>query len=291
LKLNINTGIWPARSATIRLGILATLFVFAVAARADSIAYEISSGRDFGTVDLNTGSYTAIGTTPNNPVLGLAEFNGKLYTVGYAGGAALYRVNTATANFTPVGTGLASGASFDLFGATNSGLYAIGSASYNGSLTTLLYSINPATGSATIIGPTLPVAAAAGVESLSNGSNTLYLTIGSLLYVLDTTTGGYTLVGNGFPFEAVATTFEDGSLFGAHNSPCCSFDTINTSTAAATLLSNEVNGPVGGLVSALAPDSPASSSVAPEPSTLGLFGAALLISGAFVRRRAHHSSK
>ena len=47
-----------------RFTLLLWTMVFAFAAKADSIAYQIASSRDFGTVDLNTGTYTEIGQTP-----------------------------------------------------------------------------------------------------------------------------------------------------------------------------------------------------------------------------------
>jgi len=268
----------------LKLTLTTSLLLLAFIAKADSIAYEVASSRDFGTVDLNTGAYTEIGNTPNLPVIGLGELGSTLYTVSNYGGATLYSVNTATGNFTAIGNGLDAGpsASFSLFGSTTTGLYAVsGNGGYDADY---LYSLNPITGVATQIGLTVPGSAQAGAASLSNGGASLYLSDGSYLYLINPATGGYTLIGNSSPFESNASTFENGTLYGTGDSPCCSFYSLNTSTASATFVSNETNGPTGGLVVALAPAG-ASVPAVPEPASFALLGAGILVLGTVIRRR------
>jgi hypothetical protein len=57
-----------------------------------------------------------------------------------------------------------------------------------------LYSINPKTGGATLVGPT-GLSPTAIVEGMSTGSDILYVTRDPSLYRIDTTTGASTLIG------------------------------------------------------------------------------------------------
>jgi hypothetical protein len=250
------------------------------AIKADSIAYEAASSRDFGTVDLNTGVYTEIGVSPNVPIAGLGEIGGTLYAAGSIGNTnTLYSVDPATGGLTAIGNGTFA-ANYGDFGSTTTGLYGVGSWPGLGG-EVVLWSIDPSTGATTLIGPT---GTGLGVSSLSNNSNTLFFNNGASLYTLDTTTGLATLIGSSFPFEAVAMVFENGTLYGAHDNPCCSFDTLDTSTGAATFVANESGGPNGGLVVALAPVVSSASSV-PEPGYAGLLG---LLSIVFALTRRNH---
>ncbi len=266
-----------------RFTLISCMIIFALTAKADSIAYEVASSRDFGTVDLNTGVYTEKGQTPNVPISGLGEFGGTLYAAGSDANTTLYVVNAATGGFTAIGTGTSSSGRYGDSGSTTTGLYDVGSNTVNGITTVVLWSINPVTGVATLVGPT--GTGLGGASSLSVGSNALYFTNGASLYMLNTTTGNATLIGtSAVSFQAAATVFENGTLYGALDSPCCSFYTINTTTASASALSNETNGPLGGIISALAPF-PASAAPVPEPSCLGVLGSALLGLGVFLQKR------
>jgi len=83
-------------------------------------------------------------------------------------------------------TGGSSAANCDDFGSTLTGLYAVDSSAK-------LWSINPSTGAATLIGP-LGISPG-GFGGLSTNSSTLYFADGANLYTLDTSTGAATLVG------------------------------------------------------------------------------------------------
>jgi hypothetical protein len=118
-------------------------------ARADNYAYCADPSGDFGTLDLDTGVYTSIGTLEinNQPVqlAGLGEVNGTLYGAPITGGppttAPLYSINPLNGSLTYIGGGFND---FGGFGSTTSGLYAL-----TGGNTAYLYSVDPATGIAT----------------------------------------------------------------------------------------------------------------------------------------------
>jgi hypothetical protein len=100
---------------------------------ADSYAYEGTGSGIFGTLDLNTGAFSAIGTGFGFTPAGLGTYAGTLYTVSYNGSGTLYSVNTTTGALTAIGN---SGIDFEGgIGSTSSGLYGVGG---NGDL----YSIN-----------------------------------------------------------------------------------------------------------------------------------------------------
>jgi len=122
-------------------------------------------------------------------------------------------------------------------GSTTSGVYAVdGSGKF--------YSVNVATGNASVIGSTGLTLSAPALIGLSTGSTTLYLTVtptpSSLasLYSLNTVTGTATLIGNTGVADLGAMVFENGALYagsGSTGGPW-SIYTLNTSTGAATLV-------------------------------------------------------
>jgi hypothetical protein len=183
------------------------------------------------------------------------------------------------------------------FGSTTAGLFLI-----QAGAPTNLYSINPTTGAATLVGPTgITVGGGNGALSVSNDSGTLYWAVQSSsvafqwsLYSLSTSTGAATLLGTtigsfnaGGPNlgdeQVNALLFEGGTLwaeFGNNVGP--SIGTINTTNAAATVL--EAESQTGGGQQnflGLAPDplSPTSPATAPEPASLALLGAGLAAIG------------
>ena len=74
----------------------------ASAVRADDQAYFITTGGQFGTIDLNTGANTLLGTSANSALAGLGELGGTLYTAASNGGI-LYTVNPRSGALNPVG--------------------------------------------------------------------------------------------------------------------------------------------------------------------------------------------
>ena len=222
---------------------------------AGNIAYIVTGNATFGSVDLDTGIYTSIGSQAQQ-LAGLGVSGGNLYGVLY-GGNTLYQVDPATAALTTIGNALVN---FQDFGSTTSGLYAIGA-------DTNLYSINASNAAPTLVGAT-GLSIAGVTLGLSTNSSTLYYTNGTNLYTLSTTTGAATLVG-ATGVRIGGMVFEGGSLWGGVESPL-SFDTLNTSNGSATFVSNDSN---GAITYGLAPNAGAAG--APEPGTWGMLAAGM----------------
>jgi len=239
---------------------------------ADNYAY--AEGRDgpFGTIDLNTGVFTSLGTM-NEFLSGLGVANGRLFGASFIGDApvgTLYTVNPANGNLTAVGS---SGISYEDIGSTPGGLYAVGS-DLN------LYSINPTTGAATLVGAT-HLSALSGYFGMSAGSSTLYVSSGPNLYSLSTSTGLATLVGNMGGPQMGALLQEGGLLYGGEDTTVA-VDTLNPSTGLPTT-GPSVTGPFNDFWG-LAPE-PIPSSAPDGTPTISLL-AAVCIGGLLLRRRA-----
>jgi hypothetical protein len=190
---------------------------------AKNLAYIFTGTDQFGTIDLDTGAFTQLGNT-GVKLSGLGVAQGALYG-GQNGGSTLYQVNLADGSLTVVGTG--NIAYYDT-GSTTKGLYAI-----DGSFK--LYSVDPASGAVTLIGPTGVVPGE--YTGMSTNSKSLYLTVSSNLYVLNTTTGAATLLGNTGTSAIGAMVFEGGKLYAGVYSPY-QVDTLNTSTGEGTFVSD-----------------------------------------------------
>jgi hypothetical protein len=242
-------------------------------AKADNVAYMGTSTGQFGTVDLNTGQFNLLGST-GLTLAGLASLNGTLYGTSYNTGAGtLYSINPANGNLTTIGN---STVNYDLFGCTATQLYAL-DANFN------LYYVSPVTGEATLIGAT--GVTPGGDSALSANAAGLYLSNGADFYSVNTTTGAATLIGVTGGALLSAMVGEGGVLYGGEASPNAEVDTINTATGIATASAAITGGAT--TVYGLAPYP---LSAAPEPSTLGLLGAAAVFclglgkSGKAVRR-------
>ncbi len=293
------------RRNSVRLALFACVALIASitvpsALRADTLAYGMTSGGIFGTVDLNTGIFTPISSNLVF-VSGFAAYNGNLYGIDPNTGT-LIQINPATGAITYAPTQY--NVNTAAFGSSTAGLFMIQAGTQSN-----LYSINPTTGAATLIGPTgLSACGGCGVLSVSNDSSTLYWSFSSstvgfdnFLYTINTTTGAATLVGSwigganaGGPDlgdeQAIALLFEGGTLwaeFGNNTGP--TIGTLNTTTAAPTVLEaeQETNG-AGQEFVGLAPDplsvalqfvSIAPCRVADTRNAAGPFGGPLITGG------------
>ena len=133
-----------------------TLALFTVPASAGTLVYVVNGFQQFGTIDLASGAFTQIG--PNTPEGsdGLVPGpNGSLFTLTFSGN--LDSINPATGLTTVIGaTGLGDCTSpASPCGPTSANnLAGLGGTLYATDLSNNLYTVNPATGAATLMGPT-----------------------------------------------------------------------------------------------------------------------------------------
>jgi hypothetical protein len=226
-------GRWAAVAA------LAAVAVFGQgAAQADTLAYGGlgTAAGGFGTIDLNTGLFTAVGSLGFEPA-GLGEVGSTVYTADYLTGG-LYSVNTGTGAATLISSTLPT---VSLFGSTTSGLYEVTTSGE-------LYSVTT-TGTTTAIG-SLGVALG-GYRNISAGGSTLYLTSNGSTYSVNTSTGAASLIGlPGASPQNAALLFANGTLYGTDTGN--SVDTINTLTGVAAI-GTSITGTGGANVWGLAP--------------------------------------
>jgi hypothetical protein len=235
----------------------------------------VTTDKDFGTIDLNTGDFTSAGFDQVQ-IAGLGEIGSSslLYGASYGSGVGtLYSIDTTNGSLTTVGTDTA--VAYLAFGSTLTSLYALEGTSGGFDL----YSIDPTTGQATLVGDT--GIAQGGDFTLSTNSTTLYFTESDELYTLNTTTGAPTLVGStgGPQFGALVT--EGGTLYGGEYNPNYVVDTLNTINGTATVgpaLSGTSSG-FGGLaaIPAIVPT--------PEPGNVSMLLLVLLTGGLWVKTR------
>jgi uncharacterized protein (TIGR03437 family) len=225
---------------------------------ADTIAYANNPGiNQFGTVDLNTGAFTRIaaGITTN----GFGVSGGALY--GMSGSDLLFQFNFSTGVLT-YAPNYSLGNNLQGFGSTSAGLFLVDG--YGN-----LISVNPSTGTPTLIGSTgVTSGLGGGVLSTSADSSTLYWVnngaAGNSVYRLNTSTGAATLVGatgNGAGSGVVqAMLFQGGTLWaslGYNTGPA--IGTLNTSTATETIVTKALVGAIFALA-------PYPLSALPQPS-------------------------
>jgi|GEM_PF-181313 len=90
---------------------------------ANNFAFRATASREFGTTDLNAGTFTLLGNS-GQPLSGLEVKNRTLYAGAYNGNiyGQLFSVNPSNGSLTPKSS---AGFRYQDFGATTSGLYAI----------------------------------------------------------------------------------------------------------------------------------------------------------------------
>src|SRR5215470_8982752 len=197
------------RSRVLRIAVL--LFVLATSAlKGDDTAYFIAGGQ-FGTINLNTGMYTVLGTSTNSSLAGLGEVGGTLYAA-VANAGTLYTVNPKSGALNPVGS---SSIIYWHLGSTTTGLYAAGwpaGTNLNPVPPLMFYSIDTRTGAATQIGA-FGVAPGFYGQAFSAGSPTLYLGDYENLYSIDTNSGNATVIGGTSGLIIVGLGYENGKLY------------------------------------------------------------------------------
>lgn len=293
-----------------KLVIALTLVLSTAAAKADSLVYAIGDSGQFGKINLSTGSFTPIGPGVTVGTGGLIQGPGNsLLSLGFNGD--LNSINPTTGTLSVIGaTGLGDCSlptspcgsnSANIIGKVGSNLYAT-------DLANNLYSVNPTTGAATLIGatgiPALPFAPHAPVpgdpdgsfyiydESLFDYNGSLYanfdtgifdpvtftptpLTAASL-YQINTSTGVATSL-TSTTFGLSTITNVNGTLY-AFDVPMSSELTLNLKSGTTSYVSD--TDPAIGLVGGATPVPPV-----PEPASIALVGTGLAAIAARIRKR------
>ncbi len=234
---------------------------------ADNLAWVAAGSQNFGTIDLNTGSFSQISSLGFMPS-GLGELGNTVYTTAQ-GGTTLYSIDTNNGTLHSIGN---SSLSFYAFGSTNTGLYMVDTVGG-------LWNINPATGQSTFIGSTLLNMGTNSV-GMSTGSNVLYIALASNVYTINTVTGQATYVGNSGSTDFGALVSSHGSLFASSIIAPNAIYSFNGSSGATSFLADTT---LPDYAFGLAP-------MVPEPATWGLFGTAGLFAAAFIWKRRRTAS-
>jgi hypothetical protein len=293
-----------------KLALALTLALSTAAANADPLVYVLGGSGQFGTMNLSTGSFTAIGPGISVGTGGLVQGpSGTLLSLGFDGN--LNRINPTTGVLSSIGaTGLGDCSlptspcgsnSANIIGKAGSTIYAT-------DLANNLYSVNPTTGAATLIGatgiPGLPFIPHAPVPGDPDGSFFIYDEVlfdygGNLyanfdtgmfdpvtftptqliapeLYKISTLTGLATSINpTAFGLEGIANV--NGTLY-AFDLPLSSVVTLNLADGSTSYVSD--TDPAAGLVTSATAASPV-----PEPASLALVGSGLAAIAAGIRRR------
>jgi hypothetical protein len=270
------------RAVTRRIFLAAAIACLGISrsASADLVVYATTAQGGFGLLDLDTGVYTATGSTGiGSPIVGMGLIGGTLFGVdNAASGAGFYSIDTATGAATLVNTlGVTASGGTTAFGS----FYGLN----QDDPTQLFQSGTSGNGSVINTNPTFP---AGGLVALDSSAQNLYVSAstggGDDLYRIERNGGTVVFVGS------LSTTSVTGLIFG---STLYSIDGSSISTYTVGTNPDGVTGPltttaITGLdrdqVSAVAAGATAA---VPEPATLasGGLGILLIACGAWWRRR------
>jgi hypothetical protein len=274
----------PSRTCLVWAFFLAALTTSVETASAGLTAYVTTYSNEFGTLDLETGVYTRIGTDhTDNPIIGMGfGTDGLLYGLDNTfDNSHLWQINPTTGQITDLG---------------GTGFWAVGAGGDSqGKLIALERYSNP-----TIAAFTPPSKTDTSIGSVSfdgdglvapDSTGNIYLSefgfFGDTLHKFDTATGQSTEIGLMQDEYIVTGSFNQGTLYGI------SFDneifTINTTTGASTFITStsiDVEDGFGSLV--FQP-----TQAVPEPSTLAMTAAAALalFAGRAARGRKAHRAQ
>jgi hypothetical protein len=291
-----------------KLIVLLTLVLFAAPASAGILVYVVN-GQQFGTVDLGTGAFNPIGPGTPQGADGLVPGpNGSLFTLTFSGD--LDSINPATGVLSRIGaTGLADCSTLaSPCGPTSSNaIAALGGTIYATDFNNDLYTVNPLTGAATLIGATgipavtfIPDATIPGGdtfdgfdESLFSAGGNLYATFDAIniepnpftvtpiispdLYQINPLTGHATLIG--------PTSLTLGASLDL-NGTIYTFDDMDSQVLALSLANGSTSfvsnfDPAAGVIDGAAPT--------PEPASIMLVG--IGVAAVVVRRRKRQTQK
>jgi len=278
--------------------------LFTVPASADTLVY-IVNGAQFGTMDLNTGAYSLFGPGTPQGAEGLVRGpNGSLLTLTFSGN--LDSINPATGAPTIIGpTGLAdcSMPSSPCGPTSANDLGEVGGQIYATDFANDLYKINPATGHATLVGPTgmpgltfIPLSTNsdgtfnAYDESLFSAGGNLYATFDTIkvnsstfavtpvispdLYQINPLTGHATVIApTTVGLGGVANV--NGTLY-AFGNATSQVVTLNLTNGDTTVVTNF--DPAAGIIAGAV-------AVAPEPASAALAATGIIAAALLFRRR------
>jgi hypothetical protein len=291
-----------------KLTLALTLALTTAAAHADPLVYVLNDSGQFGTVDLGAGTFNPIG--PGIAVSGTGLVPGpagSFLTLTFTG--ELDSINRTTGVASLVGaTGLADCSlpsspcgphSANVLGHLGANLYATDFAQN-------LYSIDPATGHATLIGATgIPAVTFIPHDTVPSDPNSIYIydeamfssggnlymdfDTGTLdlttftptpvippeLYRINPITGAATLI-TSIPFGLAAINDVNGTVY-AFDIPTGQIVTLNLSNGSINVVSDV--DPAAGIING------AAASPVPEPTSLALVGTGLATIAAAMRRR------
>lgn len=292
-----------------KLVLTLTLALASASAHADSLVYVLNDAAQFGTVDVTTGAFKPIG--PGIPVGGtglVQDPSGNFLTLSFAGD--LTSINRTTGVASLVGaTGLADCALLSSPCGLHSanGLGHLGANLYATDFANNLYSVDPTTGHATLIGatgiPALPFIPHGSVPGDTDGSfyfydETMFASAGKLyidfdtgifdpttfittqeiapnLYQVNPATGLAALI-TSIPFGLGTITDVGGTAY-AFDIPDSTIVSLNLKNGKTTFVSNV--DPNAGIIDG------ASVAATPEPASLALVGTGLAAMAAAIRKR------
>jgi PEP-CTERM motif len=244
------------------------VLAFSSCAFAGAVAWDVTGQNQFGSLDLNNGTFTGASTFPFIAA-GLGVDGGSVYTA-VSGGLGLYSINPSDGSLNFIGN---SSISYYAFGSTTNGLYMLDT-------TGSLWNINPSTGSATRIGSTLIDVIGGAPLGLSAGATKLYVAAGdgatgAIIYSVDTATAASTLIGTTATTAFGALVDVSGSIYGSSIINAREIYNFNPTTGISTFVTTYDS---GGYSYGLAP-------IVPEPGSFMLLGFAGLLVGGYVLRR------
>ena len=251
------------------LGCLATLPLMATE------AYVATSNGDFIEYNTLTNSYTLLGNN-STTLFGMGYSSGVLYAndSNFAPNVGFYSVNTANAALTKIA---------DISNGSTNGSGGITAPIGGGSLYYLdhsndLYTINPSTAAATMIGPTgIFVSGSFDLDFAPNGQ--LYATNNGNFYQLSTSTGAATLLGSTSGLQVQALLAGDGNLYGFSG---LNMYSINLSDGSLTFIRT-----TPAAVGIFYDGTPVLATTTPEPGTLVMLGSGFLAAAGAFRRKCN----
>ena len=280
------------------------LAVFTLRISADPVVNVLTQGSQFGKMDLATGTFTPIGPIPATIQYLVPAPNGPLLTMSFNGDLdSIDRATGATTVIGPTGFGDCSTPASPCGPNSQLSFGTAGGIVYATDFANNLYTVNPATGKATLVGATgIPAVPFVPASTNPDGSFNFYdenlFDVGAKLYAnfdagtFNPATGVFTTAipaalyqidaATGHASEVASTDFGlvtvfnlNGTIYGFGGLPG-QIVTLNPADGTTTFVSNI--DPSVGLIGGVAP-------AVPEPASIALLGIAILCAVFYRSRR------